>query len=144
MKLLIVILQAPDAPHLFPDMSTILIVEDHSDIRRLIRMTLDFAGHGASVTEASDGATGLALAQALRPDVVITDVMLPGSIDGIALCKRLKADPALAGTAIVMISAKGRAEDRQAGIEAGAEAYLLKPFSPLELVRALEGLGVTA
>jgi DNA-binding response OmpR family regulator len=125
-------------------MNSILIVDDHSDIRRLIRMTLEFAGHGAKVAEASDGETGLAMARALRPDVVITDVMMPGSTSGLSLCQTLKADPAMAGTAIVMISAKGRAEDRLAGLEAGAEAYLVKPFSPLELVKTLEMLGVSA
>ena len=125
-------------------MNSILIVDDHSDIRRLIRMTLEFAGHGTEVAEAGDGETGLALASELRPDVVITDVMMPGSTSGLSLCQTLKSDPALAGTAIIMISAKGRAEDRLAGLEAGAEAYLVKPFSPLELVKTLERLGVCA
>ena len=125
-------------------MNRILIVDDHSDIRRLIRMTLEFAGHGANVTEASDGETGLAMARALRPDVVITDVMMPGPTSGLSLCQALTSDPAMAGTAIVMISAKGRAEDRLAGMEAGALAYLVKPFSPLELVKTLEQLGVSA
>lgn len=124
-------------------MNSILIVDDHSDIRRLIRMTLEFAGHGANVAEASDGETGLAMARALRPDVVITDVMMPGSTSGLSLCQTLTSDPAMSGTAIVMISAKGRAEDRLAGIEAGAQAYLVKPFSPLELVKTLEQLGVS-
>ena len=125
-------------------MNSILIVDDHSDIRRLIRMTLEFAGRGTEVSEASDGETGLAMARALRPDVVITDVMMPGATNGLSLCQTLKADPEMSGTAIIMISAKGRAEDRLAGLEAGAEAYLVKPFSPLELVKTLERLGVCA
>jgi DNA-binding response OmpR family regulator len=125
-------------------MNSILIVDDHSDIRRLIRMTLEFAGHGTAVSEASDGETGLAMARELRPDVVITDVMMPGATNGLSLCQTLKADPEMSGTAIIMISAKGRAEDRLAGLEAGAEAYLVKPFSPLELVKTLERLGVCA
>ncbi|RZL43563.1 MAG: response regulator [Variovorax sp.] len=125
-------------------MNSILIVDDHSDIRRLIRMTLEFAGRGTEVSEASDGETGLAMARALRPDVVITDVMMPGSTNGLSLCQTLKSDPEMSGTAIIMISAKGRAEDRLAGLEAGAEAYLVKPFSPLELVKTLERLGVCA
>ncbi len=125
-------------------MNSILIVEDHSDIRRLIRMTLEFAGHGANVAEASDGDTGLAMARALRPDVVITDVMMPGATSGLSLCQTLTSDPAMSGTAIVMISANCRAEDRLAGLEAGAQAYLVKPFSPLELVKTLEALGVSA
>lgn len=124
-------------------MNSILIIDDHSDIRRLIRMTLEFAGHGAQIVEAKDGETGLTLARELRPDVVITDVMMPGATNGLSLCQTLKSDPALSGTAIIMISAKGRAEDRLAGLEAGAEAYLVKPFSPLELVKTLESLGVS-
>lgn len=125
-------------------MNSILIVDDHSDIRRLIRMTLEFAGHGGQVAEAGDGETGLAMARALRPDVVITDVMMPGATSGLSLCQTLRSDPAMSGTAVVMISARCRAEDRRAGIEAGAQAYLVKPFSPLELVRTLEQLGVSA
>ncbi len=125
-------------------MNSILIVDDHSDIRRLIRMTLEFAGHGGQVAEASDGETGLVMARELRPDVVITDVMMPGATNGLSLCQTLKSDPEMSGTAIIMISAKGRAEDRLAGLEAGAEAYLVKPFSPLELVKTLERLGVCA
>lgn len=125
-------------------MNSILIVDDHSDIRRLIRMTLEFAGHGGNVAEAGNGETGLAMARALRPDVVITDVMMPGTTSGLSLCQALRSDPAMSGTAIVMISAKGRAEDRMAGLEAGAHAYLVKPFSPLELVKTLEQLGVSA
>lgn len=125
-------------------MNSILIVDDHSDIRRLIRMTLEFAGHGLKVAEAGDGETGLAMARALRPDVVITDVMMPGVTSGLSLCQMLRSDPAMSGTAIVMISASCRAEDRLAGLEAGAQAYLVKPFSPLELVKTLETLGVSA
>ena len=125
-------------------MNSILIVDDHSDIRRLIRMTLEFAGHGGKVADAGDGETGLAMARALRPDVVITDVMMPGATSGLSLCQMLRSDPAMSGTAIVMISANCRAEVRRAGIEAGAQAYLVKPFSPLELVKTLEQLGVSA
>lgn len=125
-------------------MTSILIVDDHSDIRKLIRMTLEFAGHGGRIAEASEGEAGLALARELRPDVVITDVMMPGATSGLSLCQALKSDPAVSGTAIIMISAKGRAEDRLAGLEAGAEAYLVKPFSPLELVNTLERLGISA
>jgi DNA-binding response OmpR family regulator len=125
-------------------MSRILIVEDHADIRRLIRMTLDFAGHEGEIEEASDGEAGLRLARSFRPDVVLTDLMMPGSLDGLALCRELKADPLTRGAAVVMITARGGAVDRLAGIDAGARAYLVKPFSPLELIKALEDLGVAA
>ncbi len=125
-------------------MHRILIVDDHADIRRLIRMTLEFAGCGAEVIEACDGATAISLARSLEPDLVLTDVMMPGRVSGLDLCRELKADPRLSGIAVVMISASGRTIDHEAGMAAGAEAYLVKPFSPLELIRTLERAGVTA
>ena len=125
-------------------MSRILIVEDHADIRRLIRMTLEFAGHEGEIVEACDGAAGLALACSFKPDVVLTDVMMPGGPNGVELCRALKADPRTQGAAVVVITARGQAVDRRAALEAGAGAYLVKPFSPLELIQTLEDLGVAA
>jgi two-component system, OmpR family, phosphate regulon response regulator PhoB len=125
-------------------MSRILIVDDHADIRRLIRMTLEFAGYRGEVEEAADGAAGLLLARSFCPDLVLTDLMMPGSPDGLGLCRELKADPVTRGAAVVMITARASAADRLAGIDAGARAYLVKPFSPLELIRTLEDLGVAA
>ena len=75
-------------------MSRILIVDDQNDIRRLIRMSLELDDH--EIHEASDGAQGLALAQALRPDLILMDVMMPGGVDGLQACRELKADPASA------------------------------------------------
>jgi DNA-binding response OmpR family regulator len=124
-------------------MHKILIVEDHADIRRLIRMTLEF--EAVEIHEAADADAGLAAAQALRPDLVLLDVMMPGSMDGLALCRALRADPALATVPVVVLSARGHARDRQAGLDAGATAYLVKPFSPMQLLE-LTGtlLGTTA
>ncbi len=125
-------------------MSRILIVEDHADIRRLIRMTLEFAGHVGEIVEACDGAAALALARTFKPDVVLTDVMMPGGPNGVELCRALKADVHTQGAAIVVITARGQAVDRRASLEAGASAFLVKPFSPLELIQTLEDLGVAA
>lgn len=125
-------------------MTRILIVEDHADIRRLIRMTLEFAGIDAEITEATNGTEGLDAARRTRPDVVLTDLMMPGGPDGLALCRHLKADPDTRGATVVMITAKGQATDRRAGVEAGVQAYLVKPFSPLELIQTLEELGIAA
>lgn len=119
-------------------MNKVLIVEDHADIRRLIRMTLEFEQH--QIFEAGNGERGLALAGAERPDVMLVDVMMPGAIDGLELCRRVTADPALAGTRIVILSACGTPADRERGAQAGAHAYLVKPFSPLQLTRVVEGL----
>ncbi|MFN6985070.1 MAG: response regulator transcription factor [Rhizobium oryzihabitans] len=113
-------------------MKTILIVEDQAEIRELIRLTLAFDGY--DLHEAESGAQGLALAERLQPDLVMLDVMLPGGMDGVALCRALRSHPALSATPVVMLSAKSQPSDVQAGRDAGAQAYLTKPFSPLELM----------
>ena len=125
-------------------MSKILIVEDHADIRRLIRMTLDFAEVGGEVHEAADGNAGLEAARALQPDLVLLDVMMPGGVDGLSLCRQLRADPALQRTNVVMLSALGSVADRAAGLSAVAQAYLVKPFSPLQLIETIGELPLAA
>lgn len=122
-------------------MNSILIVDDHEDIRRLIRLTLEFAGYGGCLHEAHDGETALAAARLHRPDFILTDVMMPGAVSGLSLCREIRADPVLAGTAVVMISAAGHSNDRSAGMDAGATAYMVKPISPLELIRTLDSMG---
>ena len=116
-------------------MQKILIVEDHADIRRLIRMTLEFEAF--EIHEAADAQTGWDMARALRPDVLLLDVMMPGPINGLDLCRAVKADPALVGVPVVMLSARGSSTDREAGIAAGADAYLVKPFSPMQLLELI-------
>ena len=113
-------------------MKKILIVEDHADIRRLIRMTLEFEAF--EIHEADDAATGWDMARALLPDLLLLDVMMPGPLNGLDLCRAVKADPALAGVPVVMLSARGNSIDREAGLAAGADAYLVKPFSPMQLL----------
>ena len=112
-------------------MKKVLIIEDHADIRALVRMTLeleDFELH-----EAVDGQVGLAQARALRPDLVLLDVMMPG-LDGLQVCRAIRADASLRKTRIVMLSARGQADDHSAGLAAGADVYLVKPFSPMGLL----------
>lgn len=113
-------------------MKKILIVEDHADIRRLIRMTLEF--EDCEIHEAADGAAGWAAVNRLRPDLVLLDVMMPGETSGLELCLAIKIDPALAGVKVIMLSARGSSADCQAGLQAGADAYLVKPFSPMQLL----------
>jgi len=117
----------------------VLIVEDQADVRELIRITLELEDF--DLHEAADGQGALRLLASLKPDLVLSDVMMPG-IDGLELCRRVKADAGLRHTKVVLLSARGRAEDRAAGVKAGADAYLVKPFGPLELldtVRRLAG-----
>lgn len=126
------------ANHPFDAMKKILIVEDQADIRRLIRMTLEVEDR--EIVEAGDAQSGWDLARRGRPDVVLLDVRMPGEIDGLDLCLALKVDPAFASTKVVMLSAHGRSTDREAGLRAGADAYLVKPFSPMELLSLVDKL----
>ena len=119
-------------------MKRVLIVDDQADIRRLIRMTLEFEPYACD--EAADGETGLQLAVALRPDLILLDVMMPGPLDGLEVCRRVRSDPDLHATKVVLLTARGQVHDRVAGRRAGAHDYLVKPFSPLQLVEALERL----
>ena len=119
-------------------MKRVLIVEDQTDIRKLLRMTLEFSSY--EIHEASDGASGLRMASAVRPDLVLLDVMMPGEMDGLQVCQAIKSNPALASVKVVLLTARVQAGDREAGTQAGADAYLVKPFSPLQLMDTLERL----
>lgn len=117
-------------PHL------ILTIEDQPDIRRLIRMALEFKGY--EVAEAGDGNEGLRLARAHKPAVILLDVMMP-DVDGLSVARTLAADPELKSIPVVMISALGAGSDVDAGLATGVRAYLVKPFSPWELLDLLAG-----
>lgn len=111
---------------------TILIADDHADLRKLIRMTL--LGGPFTVIEAEDGVQALVGARRHRPDLIILDVMMPGELDGYQVCAAVKADPALRHVPVILVTARAQRADLQAGQEAGADAYLIKPFSPMELL----------
>lgn len=110
----------------------VLIVEDQAEIRELVRVTLEFERY--AIHEAEDGASALDEAQRVRPDVILLDLMLPGNKDGLQVCRAVKADPNLRKTKVVMLTSRSEPADRSAGTQAGADAYLVKPFSPLELL----------
>lgn len=114
----------------------LLIVEDQSDIRNLIRATLEFEDY--EIHEAEDGRSGLDKFVALRPNVALLDIMMPGELDGLQLCERIKKSPGGAGTCVILLSARGQKVDVELGLKAGADAYLVKPFSPLELIETVE------
>jgi DNA-binding response OmpR family regulator len=119
------------------DAPLILTIEDQDDIRRLIRMTLEFKGF--RVIEAENGLRGLELARRQRPDAILLDVMMPG-IDGLTVGRTLAADADLCQVPVVMLSALGAPSDVDAGMATGVRAYLVKPFSPWELLELLERL----
>lgn len=113
-------------------MKRILIVEDQADIRELIRMTLEIEDF--DIHEAENGDQGLSAARQLKPDLILLDVMMPGTLDGFAVCAHIKADPALKRMKVVILSAKGQDHDKQQGKLVGADGYLTKPFSPRQLL----------
>ncbi len=118
----------------------ILIVEDQADICKLIRMTLEFSDF--EIHEANDGESGLNMARAVQPHVMLLDVMMPGLLDGYQVCTRIKQDPTLKHIKVIMLTARGQVSDLDAGQAAGCDAYLVKPFSPLELIDRVEALAV--
>lgn len=111
---------------------TILIVEDEPGIRDLIRMTLESAGY-SSLYEAEDGETALELAASKHPDLILLDLMLPG-IDGLSVCRKLKAQDDTKMIPIVMLTAKTEESDVVLGLELGASDYIAKPFNRKILV----------
>ena len=119
-------------------MKRVLIVEDQADIRKLIRMTLEFEPY--EIHEAANGVDGLRMAIATQPDLMLLDVMMPGELDGLQVCALVRAQPTLHATRVVLLTARGNIKDRDAGQQAGADEYLIKPFSPLQLIETIERL----
>lgn len=113
-------------------MHNVLIVEDQPDIRKLIRMTLDADAY--RIEEAPDGDAALERLRSALPDLMILDVMMPGSLDGIQVCAKVKGEARTARIKVIMLSARGQRADIESGLAAGADAYLVKPFDPIELL----------
>jgi DNA-binding response OmpR family regulator len=119
---------------------TILIVDDEQHIRLLIEQTLeDLLDEGVELSTAADGDEAVAAIAAQRPELVFLDVMMPGR-SGLEVCRALRADPATAGAHVVLLTAKGQATDREAGLAAGANDYLTKPFDPDALLALARGV----
>ena len=115
-------------------MYKVLIVDDQVDIRRMMNITLSGA---FDLLEAADGVTALQMVRQHRPDVVLLDVMMPGEMDGLQVLDAIRADEQLKDTRVIMVSAKGQVSDYELGMERGANAYFVKPFSPLQLLEAI-------
>jgi two-component system, cell cycle response regulator len=116
---------------------TVLLVDDDPLILEVLSTILDLEEF--DVVTASNGRRALAAVDSSRPDVVVCDVMMP-EVDGLEVCRRLKSDPATVDLPVILLTARDRPEDRQAGEEAGCDAYLTKPFSPLQLIDIIRDL----
>ncbi len=112
-----------------------LVADDDGSLRRMLARTLE--ADGFTVALAVDGGDALAQAERVAPDVIVLDVAMPG-VDGLAACRRLRAKGL--GTPILMLTARDAVSDRVAGLEAGADDYLVKPFAVAELIARLGAL----
>ena len=124
------------------DVTTVLVVEDHPEVRAYVRRHLEAPGADGRVyrvIEAGDGEEGLALAKARLPDLVISDVMMP-KLDGLGLCRALKADAATDFIPVILLTAKAAPEDKLEGLGEHCDDYLTKPFDPAELRARIDNL----
>ena len=116
---------------------TVLVVDDERDILELVKYNLDKEGY--QVTTVATGEDALLAARSKLPDIIVLDLMLPG-VDGLEVCRRLKAEPTTRGIPIVMLTAKGDEADVVAGLELGAADYITKPFSPRVLTARIRAV----
>jgi CheY-like chemotaxis protein len=124
-------------------MATVLIVDDEQHIRLLIEQTLEeLEDDGVELMTAADGEEALQVVEHHRPELVFLDVTMPRR-SGFEVARAIKGDLGLADTTIIMLTAKGQAYDREAGLAAGADQYVTKPFDPDDLLRrARSALGL--
>jgi CheY-like chemotaxis protein len=115
----------------------ILVCDNEEALRDLVRASLSREGY--EIEEARDGDEALALALSLRPDLIVLDVMMPGR-SGIDVLTQLRSDSELDDVKVVVLTARAQAADRSSAVGAGANAFLSKPFSPLELAALVERL----
>lgn len=118
-------------------MATVLIVDDEQPVVDLVRFTLE--DDQVRVVEARDGIQALEVARAEIPDLIFLDVQMP-RLNGFEVCRRLRQEPDLERTKIVMLTAASQEADRAQGQAAGADEYLTKPFSPLKLLSLVQTL----
>lgn len=118
-------------------MSKVLVIDDEKDIVSLLHYHLEKAGF--QCLEGMDGAVALRLVREYHPDLLILDLMLPG-MDGLEICRQLRQDITTARLPILMLTAKAEEVDRIVGLEVGADDYVVKPFSPRELVARVRAI----
>jgi CheY-like chemotaxis protein len=114
----------------------LLIADDVGELRKLLRLTLGYGIY--QIFEARNGVEALALARELKPDVIVLDVMMPGELDGFQVCAAIKGGPQLRSIFVVILTARDQPADREEGARVGADAYVVKPFSPGKLIEIIE------
>lgn len=114
---------------------TVVLAEDDVDIRDLVQIVLE--GMDLTVTAVGTGADALAACRELRPRLMLLDITMPG-MNGLEVCRAVRSDPELADTPIILMTARAQASDVEAGMEAGADTYIIKPFGPIELREHVE------
>ncbi|MBM3287717.1 MAG: response regulator [Candidatus Eisenbacteria bacterium] len=119
------------------DRKRILVVDDEIYIVHILEFSLTMEGY--QVLTAADGEEAMRLIEQERPDLVVLDIMMP-KMDGYEVCRRLRQDEQLKGIPVILLSAKGRAVDREVGLQAGADDYITKPFSPRKLLEKIRDL----
>jgi CheY-like chemotaxis protein len=125
-------LRTPVGLHVLP---TVVIADDESSMRLLVHATIESDDY--TVLEASDGTEAWAMVREHNPSLVLLDVQMPGQ-SGLDVLRLIKADPSLAKTRVILLTAKAQEADIEAGLIAGADFYLTKPFSPLDLLTRVE------
>jgi DNA-binding response OmpR family regulator len=111
--------------------TTVLVIDDEKDLLELVRYNLE--KEHLDVIGAGDGPSGLEIALRHKPDLIVLDLMMPG-MSGLEVCRQLRADPKIGRVPIIMLTAKADEADKIVGLEMGADDYVIKPFSPRELV----------
>ena len=118
-------------------MARIVVADDDVDIRELVEFKLSTLGH--DVVAVSDGQAAIDACQAQRPDLAVLDVMMPG-VSGLEAVRAIRADPALAGLPVILLTARAQESDVETGFDSGADDYVTKPFSPRELAARVQAL----
>ncbi|MEF3076199.1 response regulator [Methylobacter sp. Wu1] len=118
-------------------LTTLLIVDDIAEMRKLLRLT--FSDGNYQIFEAPNGKEALKIILEEKPDIILLDIMMPGDIDGLAVCDFVKSST-LKNCRVILLTAKGQKKDFQKGLEAGADIYITKPFSPIALLERVENM----
>ena len=118
-------------------MAKIVVADDDADIRDLVVFKLEQSGH--EVVPVSDGAAAVVACRAELPDLAVLDVMMPG-MSGVDACRELRADPTLARIPVILLTARAQESDIERGFSAGADDYVVKPFSPRELASRVDAV----